>query len=76
MTKFKIGDKVRCKPGYNASDSFIDGLPKGGSGYKEGKEFTINKFSSKGQIAWNRSGAAGVWIHALELTVTPLYKIY
>ncbi len=45
MAKFKVGDRVRCKPGFKRSDS--DGYKEsndnaGGSGYDPGLVFTIS----------------------------------
>lgn len=59
MSEFKTGDLVRCKPGFNTSES------SGGLGYEEGFEFTVT--SASGSIAWGGKYDNGVFFRALEL---------
>ena len=76
--KFKIGDKVRCKPGYSTAES------SGGSGYRPGETFIIKKFSQKdNSIAWPLKGSmpsnkteGGIYIKAIEHCGFDTYKIY
>jgi len=72
--KFKIGDKVRCIPGFkNCRDDYPDG---GGAGYKENLEFIIDKrwgsierYPEKGCIYSGKEtmDGYGVYEFALEL---------
>jgi hypothetical protein len=66
--KLKVGDKVRCKPGFNNLDNNRDGKLRGGSGYIEGAEYIIKSFTnlSNGDIFWSTCDK-GVWCHAVEL---------
>ena len=70
--KFKVGDKVRCKPGFNnrsGNDKY------GGAGYEEGREFII--YIINGNIAWDNEGSHGVYEYALELIEDNInYEIY
>lgn len=63
--EFKIGNKVRCKPGFNN-----DGIPRddnyGGEGYEENYEFIISNISNN--AAWSKErDRDGIYIKALEL---------
>jgi hypothetical protein len=71
--KFKVGDKVRCKPGFNN----IYGNDKyGGAGYEEGREFIICSITYN-EIIWDGNGSHGIYKHALELVDDNInYEIY
>lgn len=61
MEKFKVGDKVRCKPGFTKSEQ------GGGAGYQEGKEFKIGHiWGIKDDIAAKDNLSKGVYFRALE----------
>ena len=75
MPLFKIGDKLRCKPGYNNND---DSNPLGGgSGYAERKRIIVRSIDTidqvpsalkyKGAIYWPKDGSNGIYEFALEL---------
>jgi hypothetical protein len=60
-TKFKIGDKVRCKPGFTTKEN------SGGAGYEEDKEFEIGYiFGNKNDIAAINNYSNGIYFKALE----------
>jgi len=78
MEEFKIGDKVRCLPGFRSSDSGDD---RGGHGYKEGYEFIIssmnNPIEDGSRVLWPRDGGCGVWSNTVQLVnQEPQYEIY
>jgi hypothetical protein len=70
MEKFKIGDKVFCKPGYQD----CQGYKYGGAGYIENKELTISSFTDDGNIVWVKEVGNGIYLAALELSNN--YEIY
>lgn len=62
---FKIGDTVRCKAGYNTSES------SGGAGYQPYRVFVIEDISgshetANGTILWPKIGDYGIYAHACE----------
>lgn len=66
---FKVGDKVRCLPGYRRGAG-VPGGPiyysqAGGHGYQEGKEFII--YCITGAVLWPEGGGNGVYARACEL---------
>jgi hypothetical protein len=71
--KFKVGDKVRCKPGFNnrsGNDKY------GGAGYEEGREFIIKQITDN-KVVWNDDFDYGVYEYALELIEDNInYEIY
>ena len=80
--KYKIGDKLRCKPGFKRQDSDPEG---GGSGYEADLEFEVREISTpshyqsyKGHIYWPTSGSVGIYEFALEKvdSVVNTYLIY
>lgn len=82
--KFKIGDKVKCIPGFTTKGTDRDDLYPGG-GYKQGINkdvLTIKKFTDyhskwpykKGNIVWFNEISSGIFEMALEKQA--LYKIY
>lgn len=64
---FKVGDRVRCKPGYIGQQS--GGLLKVGEAYESGKEFTIACVNH--DMAWDRTG---IKTRALELVSKAVSK--
>jgi len=76
--KFKVGDKVRCKIGYNTEEY------SGGYGYRSGETFIIDHFTQRGNsIAWPLKGSmpsnkneCGIYIRAIEYCIPETYKIY
>jgi hypothetical protein len=82
MTKFKVGDPVRCLPGFKngRDDDLVCG---GGSGYREGLIFVIENITTpshgleeKGSIYWGGLDGNGVYEIALELAGERYYEIY
>jgi len=73
---FKVGDKVRCKPGYNKGVPNLDHPTKGGGGYEPGEEFVIRRIDKNGNryVAWDVS--SGVYTRALELVVAKVTEPY
>ena len=79
MVKFKVGDEVRCIPGFSNS-----GYPQehnGGAGYETGLVFIIKKISHEtntdrdgGPIYWEGKGNCGVFEQALELAKVVSWK--
>lgn len=79
MTKFNKGDRVICKPGYSRD--------KGGSGYREGRIFTVDHLTDYGNdhtVYWPVEADGdliqgyGVHERALELVpaIVNTYQIY
>ena len=73
--KFKVGDKLRCKPGYNKDD--------GGSGYKSNRIFTvksIDDYNDDSTVYWPLSGHGhGIHQIAVEFAESKIlidYDIY
>lgn len=73
---FKIGDVVRCRPGYLGGEHRTDiGVPAnrdftyGGFGYVEDKVFTINDITDSRDrpVVWSDELDGGVFIDAIEL---------
>lgn len=76
MMNFKIGDRVRCKPGYNKQEAFRHDLG-GGRGYNAHFEFVIENITEVSQtnvktglpekftILWPESGH-GVYAQVVE----------
>ena len=64
---FKVGDKVRCKPGYNKGDGRK--VNKGGHGYKEGLVVEIGQIErmTHGILVVTVGDGHGIWTRALEL---------
>ena len=68
--KFKAGDKVVCKPGFNNSE-MEDDSKGAGAGYVSGKKFTIWRITETQYdndnhfIAWPERGEFGIYLHAL-----------
>lgn len=76
MYEFKIGDKVRCKPGFDNKGSSRFDFNYGGVAYKESREFIIDKISEPDHerpVAWEK-GMSGVYIDAIELVEKKIYK--
>lgn len=80
MVEFKIGDLVRCKPGFSPNG---DNLKReGGMGYIENKEFIVsdisnNHLENKNKwVYWREEGGGGVFGIALELVNKPQYQIW
>ena len=70
--KFKIGDKVRCKLGFN---NRYENDEYGGAGYEEGREFIIKKIIDN--IVWGGNDSHGIYEYALELIEDNInYEIY
>ena len=71
MTKFKLGDRVRCKIVTEENDK-----TGRGAGYKEGFEFTITEITpALGiHIYWKGHKSNGVFEHALELAEEKNWK--
>lgn len=63
----KKGDIVVCIPGMSTSDSATN---KGGSGYKDGKIFIIDRITenhnNNEKIAWLDGSGQGIWTTALR----------
>jgi hypothetical protein len=72
--KFKVGDKVICKPGFNKDYNYKSEL-SGGSLYKEGKIFTISLIDklSNCWVLWEKG--QGCFDQAVELYIEG-YEIY
>lgn len=79
LTQFKVGDKVRCKPGFDTKSA--------GYGYIPNHEFTItsitntdgdskdsNERQKLNDIAWGTGLKGGVYILAIEY-VDPLKNL-
>ena len=49
MSKFKKGEIVRCKPGFNKIQGDVN---YGGAGYKEGVPLTIKHMNTYGDTAY------------------------
>lgn len=69
MKEFKLGDTVRCLPGFQSSGR---GNPyNGGAGYEEGRIFKVtditNDHTGRGDIYWPCKRGNGVYAIALEL---------
>ena len=67
---YSVGQKVRCKSGFDMREFSQDYLSGGGAGYKEGKEFIIIRISTsqKGYvILWPQGGYRGIYQNAVEL---------
>lgn len=77
---FKIGDTVRCKPGFVQDCDNGATYTYGGKGYKEGQVFKISKFTSSTHgenIAWgDTKNGCGVFVQALELVENKTYSIF
>lgn len=78
----KVGDKVRCKPGFNTEEPYQNNNG-GGSGYVSGKEFTIGRITQHNtkphlRIMWPKGNDQyrGIYEHALELVNNDNYQIY
>lgn len=66
---YSIGQKVRCKPGFNTSELSQDCLSGGGAGYKEGKEFIVERITSTSKgyvILWPQGDHRGIYQNAVE----------
>ena len=70
---FKIGDKVRCKPGYNTNSDNSSPL-RGGSGYVSGYEFIVSGID-RGTIVWEKDKNKGHLARCLELVETKVEEI-
>lgn len=75
--KFKVGDKVVCKPGFN-KEEIGDDSNGAGAGYVSGKKITIWRITEIQDgndnhfIAWPKDeGECGIYVHALRFD-TPL----
>lgn len=71
MDIFKVGDKVKCKIGYNTDGGYVDDK-SGGAGYRLDEILTISRFSNnnnqKNDIAWfEELNGKGIYLQALEL---------
>lgn len=67
--KFKVGDKVRCLPGFVSNDTPPN---NGGYGYANGMEFVVTGIRTVGGGRVLENGAGGgVWEHAVELVGGP-----
>lgn len=78
MAKYKVGDILRCIPGFKPESS-----SSGGAGYKEGLIFSVKRItnnSSEGNtIYWSKEGSGlGVYERAVVLAdyVNNDYQIY
>ena len=68
--EFKIGDRIRCKKGFQTRSSGESNY--GGAGYEENMEFTIDRITEGSkklgmQIIWSDKVNGGVYSNALEL---------
>jgi len=68
IIKFKVGDKLRCKPGFNKNHNNWRDSTSGGAGYREGKIITVQSIygASEDPIVWPTEGE-GIFQQALEL---------
>lgn len=91
MAKYKIGDKLRCKPGFTSDGNGDYDLNHGGNGYKKDAVFTVeritNGVSCDGRpnndtvVYWadkNYHSTNGIFQRAVELAeeVINNYQIY
>jgi len=70
--KFKIGDRVICKPGYVVGDSYgHTNLKHGGYGYHPDKVFVIGEITDIDSIIhkvlWPDDGSSGIYSNTVEL---------
>jgi len=76
MRKYKQGDKVRCKPGFNTGED------SGGSGYKPNRVFTVKRviMNMRCDILWPEDqkykSGCGVYAEAVELAEIEYYEVY
>jgi len=73
--KYKVGDKLRCIPGFDNQNS-----DSGGAGYEIGKTFIVGQISNNNgdsTIYWpmERSGM-GIYERAVELTESKELPIF
>ena len=67
--KFKIEDKLRCKPGFN-TDSGCRNNFSGGAGYRENLIITVSKiteYNGDNNVYWYKENTSGIFEQALEL---------
>lgn len=79
MKRYRIGDKIRCLPGFNNDSNYQNGF-SGGAGYKEGETFTIRSIdeNSNNTVLWCKElNGKGVFDQAVTLLLDePNYEIY
>lgn len=79
MKKYRIGDKIRCLPGFN-NDSNYQNEFSGGAGYKDNEIFTIRSIDklSNCLVLWCKElDGKGVFDQAVTLLLDePNYEIY
>jgi len=68
---FKIGDRVRCKPGFNTTHETLSHMG-GGSGYIDGLEFVIREITFN-NVLWAypniTNSDCGIMDHACEMVL-------
>lgn len=64
----KIGDKVKCSPGFSGGNGSHGDYTYGGGGYKSDKIFIVGKISTDYDrpVIWPNDGGSGVYYNALE----------
>lgn len=66
MVKFKVGDKLKCKPGFTNSSADRDNY--GGSGYRENVVLTVSRIHHGNRpVYWFEEISGGIYEDALEL---------
>ena len=68
---FKVGDKVRCKPGFSRRDRLHDRDSSGGQGYEAGRiikihEIYFNQSHPEFSVLWGKGDDVGVYFRAVE----------
>jgi len=69
-SKYKIGDRVRCIPGFDLKGLRRNNRNYGGAGYIEGREFVISEIheSNNGiSVLWSNSFSNGIFEDAVTL---------
>ena len=76
--KYRVGDKIKCLPGFNNNSSWKS-EKSGGAGYSDGEVFTIKRITiNKGydDILWFNEIDKGIFPQAVILYDNNYYEIY
>lgn len=77
--KFKVGDKIRCLPGFN-TDGDWSSDKSGGSAYIDGMVYTVKRISPNSgynEVLWlEENQHSGVFSQAVVLDGETHYEIY
>ena len=72
--KYKVGDKLRCIPGFDNQNS-----DSGGAGYEIGKTFIVERITNNNgdlTIYWPIRSGVGIYERAVELAVAKELPIF